>query len=95
MLPHDTDVDLALLLRRVIREESGITPVSRNSVGVELPGCNTDGAAPWRARSSWHVIPLPRWLGGPPGRLRGIFAERVQRVANCLAYIREHKYATR
>ena len=93
MLPHDTDVDLELLLRRVIREESGITPVSRNSVGVELPGCSTRMVPPRGGRrSSWHVIPLPRWLGGPPGRLRGILAERVQRrrVANRLAYIFEN-----
>jgi hypothetical protein len=28
MLPHDTDLDLETLLRRIIREESGITPVT-------------------------------------------------------------------
>ena len=28
MLPHDADVDLETLLRRIIREESGITPVT-------------------------------------------------------------------
>jgi len=65
MLPHDTDVDLELLLRRVIREESGITPVApaekwRGGTFVLRPGTPGLQEKSWPIETFFHKVVMLR-----------------------------------
>jgi hypothetical protein len=65
MLPHDTDVDLELLLRRVIREEAGITPVApaekwRGGAFVLRPGTPGLQEKSWPIETFFHKVVMLR-----------------------------------
>jgi hypothetical protein len=65
MLPHDTDVDLELLLRRVIREEAGITPVApaekwRGGTFVLRPGTPGLQEKSWPIETFFHKVVMLR-----------------------------------
>jgi len=65
MLPHDTDVDLELLLRRVIREESGITAVTpaekwRGGTFVLRPGTPGLQEKSWPIETFFHKVVMLR-----------------------------------
>jgi hypothetical protein len=65
MLPNDPDVDLELLLRRVIREESGITPVApaekwRGGTFVLRPGTPGLQEKSWPIETFFHKVVMLR-----------------------------------
>ena len=65
MLPHDADVDLETLLRRIIREESGITPVTpaekwRGGTLVLRPGTPGLQEKSWPIETFFHKVVILR-----------------------------------
>jgi hypothetical protein len=65
MVPHDTPADLELLLRRIIREEGGITPVVpaekwRGGTLVLRPGTSGPQEKSWPIEMFFHKVVMLR-----------------------------------